>query len=349
MTSYASTTTLEEIARRVLQADHLALFAHTKPDGDSIGSQLAIKRALDERGRRSTIFVSGPIEPSLLEIIAGTPYETLDKGDWPPGEPDAALVLDTGAWSQLAPPEPWLRKHRDRAMLIDHHSRGDDVCDLQVIDPDAPSNTFLVLSLLDAMGCPLTGGRASVAEALYVGMATDTGWFRYENAQASAFVAAARLLEAGVDKSRLYQLIEETHPVERLALEARGMASLEFAADGAVALMSLSGDDFAETGSSVQNLTGMVNLPMIARQVRVSILLAEVEQRQTKISFRAKPRLNDHLFMDVNQLAQRFGGGGHVLASGARIDAPLGEARNQVVQAVNGMLAESQPSPTASA
>lgn len=339
MTEYASTTTLDEIARRILKAEHLALFAHTKPDGDSFGSQLAVKRALDQVGRRATVYVSGPIEPSLREIVAETPYVAFEEGDSPAADHDAALVLDTGAWSQLAPPEPWLREHRDIVMLIDHHSRGDDVSDVQVIEPDAPSTTFIVLRLLDALGCPIAGGQGSIAEALYVGMATDTGWFRYENAQAPAFAAAARLLEAGVDKSRLYQLIEETHPVERLALESRALASLRFAADGAVAVMGLARSDFEEAGCTVENLTGMVNLPMIARQVRVAILLAEVEPRLTKISFRAKPRLDGCLFLNVNELARQFGGGGHVLASGARIDSPLDQAREELLAAVEEAVA----------
>jgi phosphoesterase RecJ-like protein len=193
----------------------------------------------------------------------------------------------------------------------------------------------MMIDLLDVLDCEVTGGEGGVAEPLYVGMATDTGWFRYENAQARTFAMAARLLEHGVDKSRLYQLIEETHPVERLRLEARALASLEFVCGDSVAIQSLRMRDFEETGCTVENLTGVVNLPMIARKVRVAVLLSEVRPNHTKLSFRAKPALGEMTAIDVNELAGMFGGGGHVLASGARLDLPLEQARERLLDALS--------------
>jgi len=184
------------------------------------------------------------------------------------------------------------------------------------------------------MRCELTAGVDGVAEALFVGLATDSGWFRYGNAGAEAFKLASRLLERGVDKSRLYQILEETHGPQRLALEARALASLEYFRGGSVAMQSLRMEDFQAAGASVEDLTGLVNTPMTVGPVRVSVLLSQSTPGMTKISFRSKPAPpggGQHDFDDVNELANKFGGGGHVHAAGARISLDLEQARQTLL------------------
>jgi phosphoesterase RecJ-like protein len=331
MAEYASNTTWSEIARRIRDAERIALIPHSKPDGDALGSALAIKRALEPQGKTLDLFIAGPLEAPLEEIIGETPWRRAE--DNPPGNDyDVILVLDTGARSQLKPLTDWLDRHREIVIGVDHHSRGEDVAWLRIVEPSASATAQLVVDLLDELGCEITGGIGGVAEPLYVGLATDTGWFRYENAQAPAFHVAARLIEAGVNKSRLYQIIEETHPIGRLELESRALASLELARNGEIAIQSLRLEDFQESGCGVEHLTGVVNLPMIVRQVRVSILLAETERGRTKMSFRAKPPLNGSSFTDVNELAQRFDGGGHRHAAGARLEVGLDEAKRALLE-----------------
>ena len=119
-------------------------------------------------------------------------------------------------------------------------------------------------------------------------VATQIRAGRYANATAHTLRVAARLLATGVDKSSLYEIIEETHRPERLALEARALASIQYAEGGAVAIQSLSRGDFEETGGTIDDLTGLVNRPMIVGRVRVAILLAETAAAFTKISLRSK-------------------------------------------------------------
>jgi phosphoesterase RecJ-like protein len=328
--AYASNTTIAGVARRVEAARRIAIVTHARPDGDALGSVLALARALPALGKTVDPFVMGPIEPPLLVVAGSTPIRRVEND--PPGDDhDLVLVVDTGAWGQLEPLAAWLRQRRDRVVVIDHHPQGDpDVADERVVDPDAPAAAELVLGLLGELKVELTGEREGVAEALFVGIATDTGWFRYANAGMRAHAAAARLLAAGVEKSRLYRVIEETHRPERLALESRALASVEFVCDGTVAIQSLVASDFDELGCTVEDLTGVVNLPMVVGRVRASILLAEVAPGQTKVSFRSKPPVDDEPLIDVNELAGRFGGGGHVFASGARVAKPLREARQDV-------------------
>ncbi|MCI0363974.1 MAG: DHH family phosphoesterase [Phycisphaerales bacterium] len=323
------------MAQRILASQRPVVTTHTKPDGDAIGSTLALTRALAAKGKRPQLLLMGPIEASLKTIIGSTPFSLVE--DSLPGDQDLELIVvaDTGSWNQVEPIAAWLKKHHSNVIGIDHHSRGDsDVASMRLVDPKAVSTTMMLVPLLEAMKCPLTGGVDGVAEPLFVGLATDSGWFRYGNAGPDAFALAARLLQCGVDKSRLYQILEETYGPQRLSLEARALASLEYAKNGSVAIQMLKPGDFQAAGASLEDLTGLVNTPMTVGSVRVSILLAQHADGVTKISFRSKPAppgapASD--FCDVNALAGRFGGGGHVHAAGARLKLSADEAKKKVL------------------
>jgi bifunctional oligoribonuclease and PAP phosphatase NrnA len=336
-TEYRSTATYAEIAERLRSVERLAVISHQKPDGDSIGSMLALKRSLEAMEKSVDIFLMGAIEPNLLIVAGDTPTRRVE--DEPPGDDyELIVVVDTGAWSQLEPAAAWLRRHHANVIVLDHHAWGDpDVASVRLIDATCASTTQLLVPLLDELRCPLTGGIGGVAEALFVGLATDTGWFRHNNAEAAVFAVAARLLANGVDKSRLYQILEETHRPQRLALEARALGSLTYARNDTVAIMSLGMKDFHLTGGSLEDLTGLVNMPMIVGRIRISILLAQTEPGLTKISFRSKPPIpgyEDAGYYDVNELARQFGGGGHIHAAGARVEKDIDEARAEIIRAV---------------
>ena len=203
-----------------------------------------------------------------------------------------------------------------------------------MVDVTCGSCTALLVRLADELAVDLafgadSEGRYSVAEALYIGLATDTGWFRHANARASEFALAARFLHAGVKKDDLYARLEQCHRLERVLLESRALASLRTLANGTVTLMSLSKTDFDETHGLPEELAGVVNLPMMAARIRASVLLVE-QDGVIKVSFRSKPSVAGGSFLDVNQIAATFGGGGHVHAAGARIKGTLAEAAQQI-------------------
>jgi len=278
----------------------------------------------------------GPLESRLREVAGDTPIY-LDRTP-PTDEHDLVIGMDTGAWSQLEPIAGWLRQRHDRVIGIDHHVKGDLVASMRLIDVSAASTTQILAEVIEAMGCEITGGPAGVAEAIFVGLATDTGWFRYSSAGAEAMRLAARLLDLGVDKSRLYQTIEETARPPRLALMARALTSLEFALDGAVAIMTLRPDDFRATGGAVQDIAELVNVPMSVKAVRVAVLVAQTAPGRSKFSFRSKPAVqgSDNVaLIDMNVLAQRFGGGGHVHAAGATVEMDVDDARAALLAALD--------------
>ncbi|MHC4427977.1 MAG: DHH family phosphoesterase [Planctomycetota bacterium] len=340
MSGYGSNTTIDEVATRIRGARRILFTTHVKPDGDGMGSALALARALEATGsdQRGEIFIMGPLEKRLAVIAADTPYRLVENGV-PGDDYDLAVVMDTGAWSQVGPLESWLRRHHENVVGIDHHVRGDDdLAAMRLVDPTAASTTFMLAPLIECLGWPITAGEGGVAEALFVGLATDTGWFRYSNADAEALRLGARLLEMGVDKSRLHQLIEETFRPQRLALLARALASLEHRCDGQVAIMCLSPRDLDETDGRVEDLAELVNTPMVVNQIRVSALLVETAPGRTKMSLRSKPAASgseEEALLDVNALAQRLGGGGHKHAAGASLKMGVEKARAALIAALD--------------
>jgi phosphoesterase RecJ-like protein len=367
MSSYATNTTYDDAANLAQAARRVLLLTHGKPDGDALGSMLAVRRALARPGREVEMFLRGPLGWNLRPFVAAGERIHLLEEELPNGDADLIIITDTGARAQLDPIADWIRARRAKAIVIDHHVNGDvELANRRIVDAKAPSATFLVAGLIDAMKVPITGGPFSIAEALLLGLATDTGWFKFNNASPAAFRLAARLIEAGADKARVFAITEENDRPQRLALKARAIASIEYVAGGAAAVMTLLPKDFTETGADSEEMTGIVNEPLSIANVRVSALISSVEGKVTKISWRSKPamtspslteggrqvgafRTTNNVFdseaqtpreprttnlpaIDVNQLARHFGGGGHVHAAGARVDRPLEEVRRDVIE-----------------
>ncbi len=329
MFTYESNCDLKTIAQRIASSKRIVVTTHAKPDGDAMGSVLAFKRALEPM-MQVDILLMGPVTASMRAVAGETPWLNAEQ-QMPPSDEDLVILVDTGAFSQVSMIEEWLRERHDHAIVIDHHASGDDTGALRYIDAKAASATMLVLQVLDAMDIPIKGGSASVAEALFCGLATDTGWFRHSNADSRAFSVASRLLELDIDRDGLFRSIEETALPSRIALQAIAMDSLEYVLDGRGAIMQLGPEHFKAASANSGELAGTVNIPMVIGQLEFCILLYSETGQETKASFRSKPpRQPGGSFVNVSELAGRLGGGGHVHASGARVAGSLEEAREKI-------------------
>ncbi len=340
MFSYQSNTDLKTIAQRVGESTRVIVTTHAKPDGDAMGSTLALKRALDSM-LDVEILLMGPVTSAMRAIAGSTPWIDADQ-QMPRGGEDLVLVVDTGAFSQVEPIADWIRERYERVIVVDHHASGDDIGSMRLVDSSAASATVLVKSLIEAMGLPIQGGPESVAEALFCGLATDTGWFRFSNADSRAFAMASELLQTGINRDGLFRTIEETAKPTRLALQARALNSIDYVMDGRCALMTLLPSDFKDSGGSPGELAGTVNMPLAIESVECALLLYSENGKETKISFRSKPpKQIGGDFVDVSQLARTLGGGGHVHAAGARFAGTPQEADQAVRQALETGLASS--------
>lgn len=341
---YATTVTAQRLAERIRSAGTMLVTTHDKPDGDAIGSTLALARAARTLGLQVTTWLSGPFDPALSVLLGderpGRSPESLPVGDF-----DLIAVVDTGSWSQLEHLGPWLKARHDRCVGVDHHRSGDTGFVDRIVDAASASCTQALMPVLEAMGVDLdrpgSGGAGSIAEALFAGLATDTGWFRFSSADTAVFALASRLLAAGVEKDRLYRQLEETARPQRLGLLARAMGGMRWLAGGKAALMTLSPADFSHASGSAEDLAGVVNAPMSVGPVEVSALLSQNEPGSVvKISLRSKPpMLAGGHFVDVNRLAALFGGGGHVHAAGARFRGTMEQAAEAVAAAIERSLA----------
>ncbi len=340
MSSYQSTSDLPSIAGRLRAASHIAVVSHAKPDGDAAGSVLALTRTLRSMGKRVDGIFTGSVDPNILALAAPGEIQFA-----PATQPDPAIdlvvLVDTGAWSQVEPLDGWLKSMAGKVVGLDHHARGDEIASDRVVDCSMASATQLVVRLVDELGVPLVpaGGSAkfSIAEALFVGLATDTGWFRFQSADTAVFALASRLLAHGVDKMSLYQLLDENGRPVRLAAMARALSSLTFHLGGRATVMALSHADFAQTGATSDDVGGLVNVPLAIGSVAMSAVLTETQLGITKVSFRSKPSPSGAPTVNVSDFAAQFGGGGHAQAAGAKLNLPIADARRTVELAIDSL------------
>lgn len=343
--SWASSITLPEAAAWLAGAGKVAVLTHVKPDGDAVGSSLAVARALNRaRGagaQRAVVVYAGPL-PNWLRAVAGptTWYAVQPDGHAPVQHPDAVVILDTGSWTQLEEVREWLLPLRDRTLVVDHHMQGNaEVATRRVIVPSAAAAAEPAAEL-----CRLILGKAScaelpadIAEALYLGLASDTGWFRHSNVSPSALRLAADLLQAGADHSKIYEQVEQHDHPSRLCLTARALASLELFADGRIALMTIRLSDVHACHAGPSDTGGFADLALSIGSVRVAATITEAEpgpsdpRPLTKISLRSK---SSGQCVDVSRVAAAFGGGGHVRAAGTRTRMSMDDARRQLLESL---------------
>jgi len=364
MSEYRSNVSLSTAAARLADAQSVAVTTHAKPDGDAFGSVVALGAALRALGR-DVVAVFMPPVPHALQGLAGA----RDVRTWNDGQDAAAaaaaahaaaaddaaaesdelrrrleaaeqwVVVDTGAWSQLEPLRPVLESRLDRTLVIDHHISGDVEAALRYIDSDAASCCEIIARFIDELGAaPDQLFNPVVAESLFVGIAADTGWFRFSNTRAETYELAARLKRLGVDHASLYGKLEQAERPEKIALVRRALDSMELLCHGAAALMVLRADDFSDTGAMLEETERIIDLPQIVESVQVAVLATESRRGRgepIRLSFRSKPSSDA---VNVAELAAEFGGGGHARAAGAKVDDSLDAVLRRVREALQRRL-----------
>jgi phosphoesterase RecJ-like protein len=170
-----------------------------------------------------------------------------------------------------------------------------------------------------------------MATALFVGIVADTGWFMFSNTRPVTLRLAARLMEAGVDTDRVYQLLYQNERAERIALHTRGLAGMELLDNGRIAVMKIRKSDFAAANAHINDTENLINIPLQIRTVEVSVLVSEpMDAGPVRVSLRSKGQV------DVARFAEQFGGGGHARAAGLKFETSLDEAHDKVVSALLG-------------
>lgn len=353
MADYQSNIDLTEAVEMIRRADRVAITTHAKPDGDAFGSTVALTAALKQIGSHVSAWFIPPV-PANLTLLRGAELVELYDPSVKMEAPSLLVVVDTGAWSQLTPMREMLTGSLDHTLIIDHHLVGDLPAAYRYVDGQAAACCEVVSKFIDELQATDMSGAdlftPTVCEALYVGIASDTGWFRFSNARPETHELAARLIRGGVDHAKLFRVLEQTQRPEKLALDSRALDSLKFLAQGRVAVMVLRADDFIETGALMQETDQIVDIPQMVESVQLVVLVTEppphhhghgsVTEAETRaasanksdgqairLSLRSKPGQDA---VNVAELTGRFGGGGHARAAGAKVHAPLDEVVERI-------------------
>jgi phosphoesterase RecJ-like protein len=304
---------------------------HVRPDGDALGSTAALLLGLKVRGVEAEVLLLSHLPRKYSFIFQENQIPFFDaEAAWPEGlsldSYDALVVVDTGTWSQLPGLKERVLAFPKPKVVIDHHLTQEDWADVKLVVTEAAAAGEIVAELLEFWDVKFD---KAMATALYVAIASDTGWFQFSNTRPYTMRLAAMLMEAGVDTDRLYQLLYQNERKERVALQARALSSMELLKEGRLAVMRISKADFEATGAKVADTENLINLPLQIASVEVSMLLTEpTDFGPVRVSLRSKGQI------DVARFAEQFGGGGHARASGLKLEKSFQAAHDEVVGAM---------------
>ena len=324
---------VETILKALEGAERIVLTTHINADGDGAGSEVALAAWVSALGKKVWIINPTPF-PDTLKFLLPHGDWVLDVGSSKArdvvGAADLALVLDTAEVPRIGlVKELFLELPK---VVIDHHPPGPDPIEgVSLRDPEACATGELVFDILAQAQGPWP---PEAIRGLYVALLSDTGSFRFGNTTPAAHRIVASLLEKGADPEDLYRRVYGNVPLRKLRLLQASLSELEVDPGGDIAWMTVPTEPFDRLGATADDIEGLVDFPRDIKGVEVGLLFRETARGATKISFRSNGEV------DVNVLARRFGGGGHVKASGALVERSLPTVRAEVLGAVREAIRE---------
>ncbi len=306
-------------AESIRKANKILLACHVRPDADALGSLLGLAAGLESLGKSVTA-VSADGVPELYRFLPGWEgVRTHAAGNW-----DLAIGLDADGSDRLGPAEPTVLSAPE-VIDIDHHTGPDPFGHVQLVDRTAAATGELVFELLEELGVDWTAG---MAQCLMAAIVTDTGSFRYSNVTPRSFEIAAALVRLGAHPTPIYEAVYGSRPYEASVLLGRLLGNLRRTEDGRVVWAALSRQDFADLGLNSDATEGFVDQIRMVAGSEVAVFLREETNGDIRVSLRSRGRAN------VAQVADEFGGGGHVPAAGCTLPGPLPAAVDRVIGSV---------------
>lgn len=324
MCANCSDSALERVADRLKPARSILAVTHSRPDGDGLGSMLALALAAEAAAKKAAMLLPDAIPLRYRFLFASRKPAGKERFAELSDGAEVIVILDTSVLQQLEGLEGQIVARREKLVVIDHHATTGRLADVQWIDTSAAAVGVMAMELIDALGWPVG---PETAEALLVAITADTGWFQFANTDSRCLRAAARLLESGLRAERLYRKLFQSDRPERLRLAARMLASLELHCGGRLAVMTITKDDFLACGARPEETENLVNEALRIGGVEVAVLLVE-QDRFVRASLRSREAI------DVAEIARRLGGGGHPRAAGVKSTDSLDSLKDGVIEAV---------------
>jgi len=316
-------STFDEIGRVLREHQRFAILSHVRPDGDALGSQLALALSLQQLGKNVRVWN----EDGMLEKYSFLPRsELLTKPPSPAADVDVAIALDTAIQNRLGTGLAAVGSARIW-INIDHHRSNPGYGDLVIVDSNAPATGEIIFSLIKSQGLPLNH---DIAENLYAAISTDTGSFQYPKTSARTFEIAAELVRVGgLDVGQISQQLYENYPRRRLELLRELLRTTRFEVGDQAASFSLTLKTAADLAVLPEDNEGLIDYLRAIRGVIVAVFFEELADGKVRVSMRSKDET-----VDVCAICQKLGGGGHTLAAGARIRGGLAEVEEKVLEEV---------------
>ena len=302
---------LEQILEQLRDGDRFLITTHEGPDGDALGSMLALHQILTQLGKDSVMFLAEkefplPVEYRFLalqEVFHEPPADLADR---------TIVFLDCGNIDRM--PVEWLREGA-QILNVDHHHDNTRFGQVNLVDVGASCTAEIIFEMGRRLGAETT---PEIATALYVGLITDTGMFMYENTDARTHLVAAELIDAGVDVNGIFRRLYERVPEEKLRLVARALGKIDRHLDGALSTTYISADDYAATGADEMLTEGIIDFVRGIEGTLVAAVIRDKPDSQRearKVSLRSTDGT-----VDVSLIAGKMGGGGHKRAAGFSTD-----------------------------
>lgn len=323
---HASEGALAGVLRILRERDRFLVTAHRNPEGDALGSSLALGLALREMGKTAILYNADPV-PRVLKPFPGAGEVVQSLEGARPG--DTVIVCDCGELERVGP-EMLSRRADFRFVNLDHHVSSQGFAEVNYIDPGACATALLVFRVLKALGHPIS---VEVATNLLCGLVTDTGSFRYSNVNPECLEAAAGLVRCGARPDFVSQKIFDSNEEKTYRLLARVLGTLDISKDGSVASVIVSTGMFEQTETGPEHVEGFVNYPRGIAGVELAFLLRQIGPEEWKVSLRGQGRV------DTTLISAAYGGGGHRNASGCTVKGSLEKVRREIDERARALLA----------
>lgn len=314
------------IIHQIRRSNHILVASHSDPDGDALGSLIALGLALTKIGKKTTLYNASAI-PAVYKFLPSVErvVHHLKKA----GTYDMAIVLDCGDISRVGEGSGTVEK-TPCVVNIDHHVSNTAFGDIQWVDTEACATSEIIYRLITELGI---GVDRHIATCIYTGILTDTGSFRFSNTNQAAFAISREMAEIGVEPFQVAQHVYGTYSLGRIKLLNLALDSIEISGNGKLSIMTVTKRMLDETGTSSEDVDGLINYARRIQDVKVAALIQEQKNGNgvTKQRRRYHVSLRSDGSVDVAAIASSFGGGGHYSAAGFQIESALADLKAEII------------------
>jgi len=313
---------LTEIVEAIRARQRFVISSHTRPDGDSIGSSLAMAFALRAMGKEANVVHSDPAPGPLMQFPGVRDIQVMPQVG---NHYDAAIVMECGDLGRTGV------AGLDRFFLIniDHHPGNVGYGRLNWFNPDAAACGEMVFDLVKALGAPLT---PEVAIHVYLAILTDTGSFHYANISPRTFEICKEALEAGVDPVAVARNVYDSNNMGRLKLFGAVLSAMQIDASGRVAIVYLDHEMARAAGGTYEDTEGLINLPLTVKEILAIVFFKQIEGDEYRVSMRSKGTI------DIGGIAKEFGGGGHRNAAGCTVTGAIDALKKMFIEKIEAKI-----------